>query len=61
MSQVLQRMEVRMKLIIQIERVRSELRKVKPRSHRRVELETRLKLLMIQQIKHENRQDKRAA
>lgn len=50
-----------MKLIQQIGRLKSELSRVKPRSYRRVELETRLKLLMVKQIKHENRQDKRAA
>jgi hypothetical protein len=61
MADVLRRMEDRMKLSEQIERTKRELSRVKPRSYRRVELETRLKLLMIRQIKHENRQDKRAA
>lgn len=50
-----------MRLIQQIQRVKAELQRVKPRSYRRVELETRLKLLMVQQIKQENRRDKRAA
>lgn len=50
-----------MRLIDEIARVRAELSRVKPRSYRKVELETRLKLLMVKQIKHENRQDKRAA
>ena len=61
MAQVLKRAEVRVKLTDQIDRVKSELRRVKPRSYRRVELETRLKLLMVKQLKHENRAERKAA
>jgi hypothetical protein len=50
-----------MRLFQQIAQTKAELRRVKPRSYRRVELETRLKILMLKQIKYENRQDKRAA
>jgi hypothetical protein len=60
-AQVLKRAELRMKLTDQIDRVKSELQRVKPRSYRRVELETRLKLLMVKQLKHENRAERKAA
>lgn len=39
----------------QISETRRELEKTKPRSHRRIELETRLRDLMLKQLKIENR------
>lgn len=56
-----ERAEASMKILERIDRAKSELRNVKPRSRRRVELETRLAQLMLQQIRIENRIDKRKA
>lgn len=50
-----------MSLSEQINRTKAELRSVKPRSRRRVELETRLRSLVLQQIRREIRADKRRA
>jgi hypothetical protein len=44
----------------QIGRTRNELRTAKPRSRRRVELETRLRILVLQQIRREIRSERRA-
>lgn len=46
---------------IQIAHTRAELRTAKPRSRRRVELETRLRILVLQQMRREIRQEKRRA
>lgn len=45
----------------QIDRTRAELRTAKPRSRRRVELETRLRILVLQQMRREIRQERRRA
>lgn len=45
----------------QIDRTRAELLTAKPRSRRRVELETRLRILVLQQMRREIRQEKRRA
>ena len=50
-----------MNIFQQIERTKAELLRVKPRSRRRIELETRLRDLVLKQIRQENRRDKRAA
>jgi hypothetical protein len=56
-----ERAEASMKILEQIDRTKAELRHVKPRSRRRVELETRLVQLLLKQIRLENRMDKKAA
>lgn len=40
---------------------RAELRTAKPRSRRRVELETRLRILVLQQMRREIRQERKRA
>jgi hypothetical protein len=47
-------------IIQQIERTKSELARAKPRSRRRVQLETRLRDLTLQQMKREIRSWKAA-
>lgn len=44
-----------------IDRTRTELRTAKPRSRRRVELETRLRILVLQQMRREIRQERKRA
>lgn len=45
----------------QIDRMRAELRTAKPRSRRRVDLETRLRILVLQQMRREIRQERKRA
>lgn len=50
-----------MKLAQEIARTKRSLAQAKPRSQRRVELELQLRLLIVRQLREENRQDKRKA
>jgi hypothetical protein len=50
-----------MNIVKQIAAIKSELARVKPRSHRRVELETRLRLLVLQQLRREIIADRKAS
>lgn len=43
----------------QIETTKSEMQATRPRSHRRTELELRLRNLRLKQLRFENRMDKR--
>jgi len=50
-----------MKIAEQIKRTKAEMLKLKPRSERRIELEARLKNLMVRQLRFENRIERQRA
>ena len=50
-----------MKIAEQIERTKTEMARTKPRSARRMELELRLRELIVKQLRFENRAERRKA